>query len=263
MVLDRFRLDGRTAVVTGGAAGLGQAFALAIAEAGARVAVVDRDPALETMQMLGSRGFSVSAELAKEDQVAVAAGRILDWSGGKLDILVNNAGIATPPARLLDVSVDEWDRAITVNLRSIFLVTKALLPELIASGRGSIVNLSSYLALVGVYPGFPVTAIPYATSKAGVAGFTRQLAIEYAKDNVRANAIAPGWHLGTKLGREAEGKISTEEHRRFADFMESSVPMGHTGRPDNLVGLILYLASDASSYLTGQIIAHDGGITAA
>jgi len=263
MVLDRFKLDGRTAVVTGGAAGLGQAFALALAEVGAKVAIVDRDPADETLSQLGSRGFSAPADLANEEQVATAAEKVLGWSGGKLDILINNAGIATPPARFLDVKPADFTRALTINLHSMFLATQAFLPALIASGRGSIVNLSSYLALVGVYPDFPVTAIPYATSKAGVVGFTRQLAIEYAKEKVRANAIAPGWHIGTKLGREAKGKISEAEYQRFADFMENSVPMGHTGRPDNLVGLVLYLVSDASSYLTGQIIAHDGGITAA
>lgn len=263
MVLDRFKLDGRIAVVTGGAAGLGQAFALALAEAGARVAIIDRDPADETMEKLGESGLSVSADLAREDEVAAAAAKVLDWSGGKLDILINNAGIATPPARLVDVAPADWDRAITINLTSMFLTTRAFLPVLVANGGGSIINLSSYLALVGVYPDFPVTAIPYATSKAGVVGFTRQLAIEYAKEKVRANAIAPGWHLGTRLGREVEGKFTSNEYERFAAFMEASVPMGHTGRPDNLVGLVLYLASDASSYLTGQIIAHDGGITAA
>jgi NAD(P)-dependent dehydrogenase (short-subunit alcohol dehydrogenase family) len=215
------------------------------------------------MQRLGKNGFSVSADLAKEDQVTAAAAKILDWSGSKADVLINNAGIATPPARLQDVQISDWDRAITINLRSMFLTTRALLPALIESGHGSIINLSSYLALVGVYPNFPVTAIPYATSKAGVVGFTRQLAVEYAKEKVRANAIAPGWHLGTKLGGEAESKMTSTDMKRFVAFMEGASPIGHTGRPDNLVGLVLYLASVASSYLTGQVIAHDGGITAA
>lgn len=153
------------------------------------------------MEKLGESGLSVSADLAREDEVAAAAAKVLDWSGGKLDILINNAGIATPPARLVDVAPADWDRAISINLTSMFLTTQAFLPMLVESGRGSVINLSSYLALVGVYPDFPVTAIPYATSKAGVVGFTRQLAIEYAMEKVRANAIAPGWHLGTRLGR--------------------------------------------------------------
>ena len=150
MVLDRFKLDGRTAVVTGGAAGLGQAFALALAEVGAKVAIVDRDPADETLSQLGSRGFSAPADLANEEQVATAAEKVLGWSGGKLDILINNAGIATPPARFLDVKPADFTRALTINLHSMFLATQAFLPALIASGRGSIVNLSSYLALVGL-----------------------------------------------------------------------------------------------------------------
>lgn len=265
MTLDRFRLDGRVAVVTGAAIGLGRAFAIALADAGARVACIDRDmeSLAETVATIGAKAFEVEADLAHEDQVDAAAGRVLEWSDGQVDILINNAGIATYPGRLLDVSVADWDRGVAVNLRSIFLVTKAFMPALLDSAHASIINLSSFLGLVGAYPGFAVTAIPYAATKAAVIGFTRQLAIEYAKDGVCVNAIAPGWHGGTKLGREKMGLTTPEEAAQFEAFIAGSVPMGRRGTPDDLAGLVLYLAGDASRYVTGQVFAHDGGLTAA
>lgn len=265
MTLDRFRLDGRVAVVTGAALGLGRAFAVALADAGARVACIDRDsqPLAETVAAIGAEALAIDADLAHEDQVNVAAGRVLEWSGGRVDILINNAGIATFPGRLLDVSVEDWDRSVAVNLRSIFLVTKAFMPALLESAHASIINLSSFLGLVGAYPGFAVTGVPYAATKAAVVGFTRQLAIEYAKDGVCVNAIAPGWHGGTKLGREKMGRASPEEAAQFEAFILASVPMARRGTPDDLAGLVLYLAGDASRYVTGQVFAHDGGLTAA
>lgn len=261
--IDRFKLDGKTVVVTGGASGLGQTFAVALADAGARVAVFDRDPMDETAKRLGERGLTVHADLIDAEQVQSAVDQTLKWSGGKADVLVNNAGIASALGRIEEVSVDDFDRVVTVNLRSMFLTTKALLPALIASGHGSVINFSSYLGLVGLYPDFPVTAIPYATSKAGVVGFTRQLAIEYAKEQVRVNAIAPGWHPATKLAREYTTKLDDSGMNKLLEWMPTSVPMGRTGENEELAGLVLYLASDASTYLSGQIIAHDGGITAA
>ncbi|MPZ55166.1 MAG: SDR family oxidoreductase, partial [Rhizobiales bacterium] len=126
----------------------------------------------------------------------------------------------------------------------------------------SVINLSSYLGLVGAYPGFPVTAIQYGTTKAGVIGFTRQLAMEYAADGLRANVIAPGWHFGTNLGKARRAVATAEELASFEAYAKASIPMGRFGTPEDLSGLIIYLASDASRYVTGQVFAHDGGITA-
>lgn len=265
MILDRFRLDGRIAVVTGAASGLGRAFAQALAEVGAGVACVDRDrdALADTVASIGANARIVVADLSSEPEVAIASSEILEWSGGRVDALVNNAGIATPPGRLLDVSVADWDRAIAVNLRSVFLCTRALLPALLRSEHASIVNLSSFLGLVGLYPGAAMTAVPYASSKAAIIGFTRQLAVEYAAEQVRVNAVAPGWHGGTNLARERRVSLDEEGVARFEAFIRASVPMGHRGTPDDLVGLLLYLVSDASRYVTGQVFAHDGGLTAA
>lgn len=262
---DIFGVEGRVAVVTGAAMGLGRAFANALAQAGARVACVDRDTdaLTDTVEAIGNHAFAVTADVADAAGVDAAARHILSESGGRIDILINNAGIATYPGRLLDIPVEDWDRAVAVNLRSVFLVTRAFMPALLKSEHASIINLSSFLGLVGAYPGFAITAIPYAATKAAVVGFTRQLAIEYAVEHVRVNAIAPGWHGGTRLGREKMGRATPEEIKQFEAYIQGSVPMGHRGTPEDLTGLVLYLASDASRYVTGQIFAHDGGLTAA
>ena len=265
MITDRFRLDGRTAVVTGAAVGLGRAFACALAEAGARVACLDRDAAAlsQTVATIGAdRALGVIVDVSSAEAVDDAVVQLLAWSD-RVDILVNNAGIATTPARTHEISVSDWDRVIAVNLRSVFLCTRALLPTLMKSGSASIVHLGSFLGLTGAYPDIPVSVNSYASSKAAIEGFSRQLAIEYAKDGIRSNVIAPGWHEGTNLGREALAAVTPEYLAAFEKFVINSVPMGRFGKPDDLVGLLLYLVSDASRYLTGQIIAHDGGLTAA
>ncbi|MDZ4058128.1 MAG: SDR family NAD(P)-dependent oxidoreductase [Polynucleobacter sp.] len=264
MISELFDLTGRKAVVTGAASGLGRVFAEGLSHAGADVAWLDRDAALlsECGSSSGGGHCRIIADLVDEADVDRAAAEIGEWSGGQLDILINNAGIATRPARLLDVSTADWDRALATNLRSVFLATRALLPALIASGRGSIVNISSYLGVVGAYPGFPLTSITYSASKAGLLGLTRQIAMEYAAEHVRCNAIAPGWHGGTRLGREREAAGGAAAITQLENFIDGEVPLGYRGQPKDLLGLLLYLAGDASSYVTGQVFAHDGGITA-
>jgi NAD(P)-dependent dehydrogenase (short-subunit alcohol dehydrogenase family) len=265
--MKRFEIRGRKALITGAASGLGRAFALALGEAGASVIGVDRDVdgLAQTSELAKAKGYSfgtIVADVALAPDVDAMISRFSERSSA-IDILINNAGIATPPGRTHEISVADWDRGLAVNLRSMFLVTRSVLPAMLRNRSGSIVNLSSYLGLVGAYPGFPITAIPYATSKAGVVGFTRQTAIEYAADGIRVNAIAPGWHGGTNLGRERRATATREDGEKFDAFINASVPMGRRGTPEDLCGLVLYLASDASLYMTGQVFAHDGGITAA
>lgn len=263
--LHRFRLDGRLAVVTGGGAGLGRVFCQALAEAGATVVVADIDPAAaeETTTLVthaGGTAEMAEVDVADESSVERLA-ETIGASGRVVDVLVNNAGVSTRSRRVHEIPVAEWDRVIAINLRGVFLVSRAMLPLMVRSGRASIVNIASIVGLKALDPNILAQA-GYVAAKAGVIGFTRQLAVEYASEGVRVNAIAPGWHLGTRLGERVGNFATAESMERLNDFIVSHTPLGRPGRPDELAGLLLYLASDASSYVTGQVIVHDGGWTA-
>jgi NAD(P)-dependent dehydrogenase (short-subunit alcohol dehydrogenase family) len=145
-----------------------------------------------------------------------------------------------------------------VNLRGTFLNTRKAL-ALMLPGPGSIINLSSIMGLRGYWPGFPAMSVSYSTSKAGIIGFTRQVAAEYAKEKIRVNAIAPGWHGGTALGAERRAAAGPTGSKQFEEALHPRIAMKHRGVPDDLVELVIYLASDSSHYVTGQVIAHDGG----
>ncbi len=263
--LDMFRLDGRVALVTGAGGGLGRVFAQVLAVAGARVccADVDRAGARETADLItavGGQAYAQAVDVTDTASVdALAAGL---QAHGRLEVLVNNAGIATRTARIHEMPVADWDRLHAVNTRGVFLVTRACLPLMLRAGKGSVINLASVAALVGVTPELPAVAANYSASKGAVAAFTRQAAVEYAADGIRFNAIAPGWHLGTNLGRESLGSWQPEQLQAFLAGIEARTPMRRTAQPQELAGLCLYLASDASGFMTGQIIANDGGWTA-
>jgi NAD(P)-dependent dehydrogenase (short-subunit alcohol dehydrogenase family) len=259
---DLFRLERKVAVVTGAGNGLGRSFALGLAAFGATVICADknRETAEETAALAGQSRLQAHA---LQNDVADEASVDAAWSEiarrfGRVDILVNNAGIATASGRTHEFSVADWDRLIAVNLRGVFLSTRKAL-QLMLPGPGSIINIASVAALRGYWPGFVALQVNYAAAKGGVIGFTRQVAAEYAKEQIRVNAIAPGWHGGTALGAERRAISSEAEVARFEEAIHRRIPMGHRGVPDDLVGLAVYLASDASRYLTGQVIAHDGG----
>lgn len=256
-----FQLAHRVTVITGAAGGLGRCMAEGLAAFGAHIVAVDRnhEGLTETVARIVEVGGQAEA-LAMDVADPLAAGPALEEIGrrhGHLDILINNAGIATPKHRLHELALEDWDRVLDVNLRGAFLVTRAVLPWMLAQGRGSIINIASIAGLVGVSPELGAVAANYAASKAGLIGLTRAIAAEYGRDGIRANAIAPGWHLGTGLGREHHR--SPQEQQQMRRFLEDHTPVGRTGEPSELVGLAVYLASDASTFVTGQVIAHDGG----
>ena len=181
---------------------------------------------------------------------------------GRVDILINCAGIVTAPNVAHKLPVADWNRLVGINLTGTFLCVHHIIPLMLKAGKGSIVNFSSIIGLGGYYPGFPASGVHYAASKAGIVGMTKQLALEYAADGIRVNAIAPGWHHSTRLGDERRASATREEIDRFKGTIAARLPMKREGAPEELSGLAVYLASDASTYLTGQTIAHDGGWTA-
>ncbi|MFP6733974.1 MAG: SDR family NAD(P)-dependent oxidoreductase [Rhodospirillales bacterium] len=265
-VIQKFDLSGKTAIVTGAGFGLGRVFAETLAAAGAAVIVTDRDTAgaEQTAGLIGDAGGKATAmtvDVADPSAIEGMAAEIAK-DHGVAHILVNNAGITTRPARLHEMPVEAWNEVVAINLSGVFLCTRALIPLMLEAGSGSIINISSILGLVGHYPEFAMANICYSDTKAGVIGLTRQTAAEYAKDNIRANAIAPGWHGGTRLGEVNRRSMNNETIAKFEDAVLNGTPMARRGVPDELAGLLLYLASDASSFMTGQVIANDGGWTA-
>jgi NAD(P)-dependent dehydrogenase (short-subunit alcohol dehydrogenase family) len=253
-VLETLRIDGKVAVVTGASRGLGRAVALALAEAGADVAVAARSvPDLEQtahrIEAQGRRAVVVPTDVADFGQVEALVARAVEALGG-LDIVVNNSGIARV-GLLAEMPPEDFRRTIEVNLIGVFHGCRAAAPRLIAQRSGKIINLASVLGAVGL-AGYSA----YGASKGGVSAFTRSLAVEWARHNVQVNAIAPGWFI-TDMNAEAFDDPAVRE-RLLRD-----VPARRTGRIEEIGPLAVYLASAASDYMTGQTVFLDGGHSAA
>jgi NAD(P)-dependent dehydrogenase (short-subunit alcohol dehydrogenase family) len=250
--MDRFRLDGRVALVTGASAGFGTRFSRVLAEAGAQVVLVARRAdRLDALAAELDGALAVPADLAEPEQRERAVAAALDHHG-RVDVLVNNAGISDGPQRAEAEDPADFARVTTVNLDAAFHLCRLVVPGMIERGWGSIVNISSAHGLVASSPN---RQVGYVATKHGLVGLTRELACQWATDGVRVNAIAPGY-FDTDLTSEM---IADEGGQRW---IERNTPMRRIGEEHELDGALLFLASDAASYVTGQVLAVDGGWTA-
>jgi len=249
VILDRFKLDGRTAIVTGASRGLGQGIAVGLAEAGADVALVHRSDGTRTqerIEALGRRCVTIRADLADRGSVAPIVEVTLEKLGG-IDILDNNAGIIRR-APFTEFSERDWDDVMNVNLRTLFFLSQAVARVMIEQGRGGkIVNVASMLSFQG-----GILVPSYTASKSAVLGLTRLLANELAPHGINVNAIAPGY-MATENTRPLR-----EDPVRNRAILER-IPAGRWGAPEDLQGAAVFLASAASEYLHGYTIAVDGG----
>lgn len=249
-MLESLRLDGRVAIVTGASRGLGRAMALALAEAGADLALAARSkPDLEEtarqVERLGRRALVLPTDVTVFAEVEALVGQTRERLG-RLDILVNNSGVAQVKP-LQEMTPAEWGRIVDTNLTGVFNGCRAAAPHFVAARSGKVVNIASVLGVVGL-PGYAA----YAASKGGVIALTKALAVEWARFNVQVNAIAPGWFV-TDMNAHAFADEKIRE-RLLRD-----VPMRRTGRVEEIGPLVVYLASPASDFMTGQTIFLDGG----
>ncbi|MGF7155559.1 2-dehydro-3-deoxy-D-gluconate 5-dehydrogenase KduD [Novosphingobium gossypii] len=244
-----FDLTGKAALVTGANTGIGQAIAVALAEAGADVAVAGRSEPTETLALIaptGRKGVNIKADLSSIEPV----GRVMEEAVaglGKVDILVNNAGIIRRDD-LLQFSEEDWDAVIDTNLKTLFFLSQAAAKGMVEGGTGGkIVNIASLLTFQG---GIRVPS--YAAAKSGVSGVTKAMANELAPKGVQVNAIAPGY-----ITTNNTAALSADETRN-RQILER-IPIGRWGRPEDIAGAAVFLASAASDYVTGQVLAVDGG----
>lgn len=249
--LDRFSLDGRVALVTGASSGLGEATARALADAGARVAIVarraDRLGALATE----IDGFAMPCDLLDADAIRTVVPAVVDALGAPT-VLVNVAGGFDDGHRAEDESLVLIERTMRLNLVAPFVLTQAVFPGMVEAGGGSVVHVSSVSGQVGV-PGIPQAS--YAASKAGLSGLTVELAVQWARHRIRVNTVAPGFF-------RSEITAPLFDSEKGQQWLRRNTPLPDDGTADDIVGAILWLASDAGRFVTGQTIRVDGGWTA-
>ena len=251
---DLFSLSGRIAIVTGGSRGLGKEIAIGLGEAGAKVVITARReewlmPTYEELKGLGIECLAIRTDIAKvEDVERLVAETLQRW--GRIDILVNNAGITwgAPPQ---EMPLDRWDTVLNVNAKGTLICSQEIGKEMIKQGGGNIINVASTTGLLAVDPTV-MQAIGYQASKAAIIIMTKQLALEWAKYNIRVNAIAP-FFFTTRMTKD----ITQRAEKKIIQH----IPLGRLGQEGELKGVVLFLAGEASSYITGQVINIDGGMS--
>ncbi|RIJ77524.1 SDR family oxidoreductase [Nakamurella silvestris] len=249
-----FDLDGRQALVTGSSRGLGAVMATGLAEAGARVVLHGRDPGQLAVtadlitQRTGTRPGTVSFDVTDPAAVAAGINELVD-SHGIPDILVNNAGIQRR-APIAEFDTADWDDVIASNLSSAFYVTRGFLPGMVSRGSGKIINIASVQSQLARQ-----TIAPYSASKGGLVMLTKGMAADLARHNIQVNALSPGYFA-------TEMNTALTQNEEFSAWVRQRTPAGRWGRVDELIGTLIYLASDASSFVSGQNIFVDGGMTA-
>ena len=250
-------LDGKTALVTGGGSGIGRAASLAYAREGARVVVADVnvEGGKETVQMIKEAGgdvILVHADVSKPEDTQAKVGKAVE-AFGSLDCAFNNAGISGGRERRLtaDYLEEDWDRVISINLKGVWLCMRAEIPQMVKQGSGAIVNTASIMGLVAT-PG----SVAYMAAKHGVVGLTKAAALEYATAGIRVNAVCPGY-INTPLVRPL-----FDAHEDFEQRVISRHPLGRLGEPSEIAEAVVWLSSDAASFVTGHNMPVDGGYTA-
>ncbi len=250
-----FNLKEKTAIVTGGAIGLGHQMALGLAEAGADIAICSRklercEEMAHQIESLGVRALALRCDLTHSEEVDQVVNETLR-KFGKIDILVNNSG-RTWGAPVEELKIEDWKKVIDLNITGTFQFTQRVGREMIRQRGGKIINIASYAGLMGTDPEY-LNAIAYNTSKGALIAFTKDLAVKWANYGIRVNAIAPGWFV-TEMT-----KWITEHH---GEKMMSRLLIKRYGGEDDLKGAVVFLASKASDYITGHILCVDGGLTA-
>jgi NAD(P)-dependent dehydrogenase (short-subunit alcohol dehydrogenase family) len=240
----------KVAIVTGGSFGIGKATAIAFAKRGASVIIADwirDDSALKEINGMGACAIFAPCDVSKPADVAAMVAQAIN-TFGKIDFAINNAGVEGETSSTHECTEENWDRTIDINLKGVWLCMKHEIPHMLKQGKGAIVNVASIAGLIG-FPGLPA----YVVSKHGIVGLTKTAALEYARQGIRVNAVCPGV-IKTAMVDRTTGKVKTVE-KKFED-ME---PVGRMGQPEEVAEAIVWLCSDAASFVTGQALGVDGG----
>lgn len=247
-------LSGKVAIVTGGSSGIGKATAIAFAREGAKVVVASRrekegQETVKQVQSAGSEGFFIKTDVSKETDVSAMVEKTIA-TYGHLDYAFNNAGIEQIPTPLVEQTEETFDQVMDINVKGVWLCMKHQIPQMLVSGGGAIVNMSSIAGMIGA-PGLPI----YVASKHAVLGLTKSVALEYAKEGIRINAVCPGM-IETDLLDRAFANQEVKER------LIAMHPIGRVGKPEEIAEAVVWLCSDKASFVTGQSLPLDGGYVA-